>query len=383
MVLLTPLSRLTPRSRLAIWISLSTLAALLFFAYAPLPNHVDNYRVATLNAVPYSSYYFSKQEWRPTQLKDTRAKYAFATFLGGHDNDKSMEDDQYFINARILTYQFVHSPKTRSTRSIPFLVIVTKRTSSAKIERLQRDGAIVVVVEDLFAPWITDAPGGNPRYRDVMTKLRLWEFTQFERICLFDSDTILLDSMDGVFDDPAVKTQTTLPRFTAIKPDEAPLPETYAFAAGVEPSKCTLFAYPPLTNESVLDGEHSFPPTEFLLGRDYLNAGFMVFAPSKTLFTYYSSLLNISDKRWNENLPEQNLLNWAHRREEGKTGNMPWKTIDPIWNMHYPTVKDVASGVKSLHDKYWAPSHGDLKGVLMMVMGEWKRWVEEGERAGL
>jgi len=81
----------TPRLRFAV-IAVSVLVALLFFAYAPLPHHVDNYRVATVNAVPYSTYYFSKQEWRPTKLKGVQSKYAYATFLGGNDYDRSGDD---------------------------------------------------------------------------------------------------------------------------------------------------------------------------------------------------------------------------------------------------------------------------------------------------
>lgn len=31
----------------------------------------------------------------------------------------------------------------------------------------------------------------NPQYKDVATKLRVWELVQFERVLLVDGDTIL------------------------------------------------------------------------------------------------------------------------------------------------------------------------------------------------
>jgi alpha-N-acetylglucosamine transferase len=226
----------TLRSRIAaIWLFL--FGGILFFVYAPLPDQADQYRDTAVNSAvdavwhPYSPH---QQNWKPTELKDLNSKYAYATFLAG--NDKSEDEDVYLLGARLLAYQLIHEPKTKSNNSIPFIVIVTKTVTSAKIERLQRDGAVVVVVDDLVSHWIGKI---NPRFKDVMTKLRLWEFTQFERICLIDGDTVLMDNIDGVFDDPAVKLLDTQRKAEAVKDDEAPLPSQYAFASTAEPS-----AYP-------------------------------------------------------------------------------------------------------------------------------------------
>lgn len=223
------------RSKVAIvWLFL--IGAFFFFVYAPLPERVDNYRDAAVHTAvdiwrPYSPH---QKHWHPTELKDIKSKYAYATFLAG--NDQSADEDVYFLGARLLTYQLIHDPKTKSNNSIPFVVIVTKTVSLAKRERLQKDGAVVVEVEDLIAEWIAERDPINPRFRDVMTKLRLWQLTQFDRICLIDGDTVLMDNIDGVFDDPAVKTRITLDKPGAIKDDEAPLPHEYAFASTAEPS---------------------------------------------------------------------------------------------------------------------------------------------------
>lgn len=83
----------------------------------------------------------------------------------------------------------------------------------------------------------------------------------------------------------------------------------------------------------------------------------MVFRPSPDILNYYKSLLDRDDGRYGEGMPEQNLLNWAHRND----GNMPWTALDPTWNIFRPTVNDMEKGVKSLHEKYWNPEHEDLK----------------------
>ncbi|KAI7614749.1 hypothetical protein KC319_g19805, partial [Hortaea werneckii] len=82
-----------------------------------------------------------------------------------------------------------------------------------------------------------------------------------------------------------------------------------------------------------------------------------VFTPSKVLFEYYLSLLKLPG-RFDPGFPEQNLLNYAHRRD----GNMPWKPLWYGWNVNWPTEKDWRGGARSFHAKYWDgdPSHDPL-----------------------
>lgn len=218
---------------------LFAVSALLFFVYAPLPKDVHNYRDAAVNSAAGSVL----DAWRPyshpggTTTEKNGPKYAYATFLAGNYNNDG--EDVYFLGARLLAYQLLHAPETKSNNSIPFLVVATQAVSEAKKERLRQDGAEVVVVDDLIAEWIGD-PRNNPRFKDVMTKLRVWEMTQYDRLCLIDGDTVLMGNIDGVFDDPAVKTRTTLNKPGAIKDDEAPQPIEYAIASTAEPSRSFL-----------------------------------------------------------------------------------------------------------------------------------------------
>jgi alpha-N-acetylglucosamine transferase len=361
----------------------------LFFVYAPLPEDVHKYRDAAVQSAadsvpkawrPYSSH---EQEEQSTAV-DNSPKYAYATFLAGNTNEDA--EDVYYLGARLLAYQLIHAPETRSNNSIPFLVMVTNTVSEAKKKQLRKDGAEVVVVEDLISPWIGD-PRNNPRFKDVMTKLRLWEMTQYDRICLLDGDMVLMDNIDGVFDDPAVKTRASLNKTDAIKADEAPQPSEYAFASTAEPSTF-LFPHTQRLNQvcktltsMYSEYDHDFPPSvekhQYQFGPNYLNSGFIVLQPSADMFAYYVSLLDKSDGRWGEGLPEQNLLNWAHRRPKG---NMPWQTLDKMWNIHFPTVQDMEAGVKSLHEKFWNPEHKDLRPYLEKWKWRMLQFFEEREK---
>lgn len=104
------------------------------------------------------------------------------------------------------------------------------------------------------------------------------------------------------------------------------------------------------------------------LTHSLFSPGFFVFEPNLELLGYYISLTD-TPGRFEPELPEQNLLNYAHRPD----GNMPWIHLDTKWNMHYPNVQDLAGGVASLHEKWWDPVYPDLRPYL-----ETWRWRMEG-----
>ncbi|RMY89468.1 hypothetical protein D0864_06436 [Hortaea werneckii] len=286
-------------------------------------------------------------------------KYAYATFLAGDSSaiaeDKVLEHDKYFVATRILAYQLLHAPETKSKHDYPFIVLVTSDVSAEKRERLRKDGAVVWEAPAMDAGWVkTDVS----TWQNVMSKLRLWELTEYERICFLDGDTILTDTMDGIFEDAAAAMQESGQDQEATEADEAAVPSTYVFAGVPEPKM-----------------NHHYPPSDEegdWYNIDYLNAGFFVLQPSKELLGYYTSLTTLED-RFDPHLPEQNLLNYAHRRE----GNMPWKQLDSKWNMHYPSMDDLEGGVVSLHEKWWAPVNADLAPFLL----SW-RWRMEGYYEG-
>ncbi|KAL9073913.1 MAG: hypothetical protein Q9157_004559 [Trypethelium eluteriae] len=285
-------------------------------------------------------------------------RLAYATFLTAtmaNLDDPNDEHDLYFIATRILAWQILHSPVTATNRSIPFLVLVTEDISESKRERLTMDGATVVPVEYLRegTDWIH---GEMPEWRDVITKLRAWQLTEYSRILFLDGDMILTGPLDDIFDIPAATPASTIRNEDIqISDEESPPPDKYVLASIAEVNPVHA------PNPTVENGDFKDP--------DYFNAGFFLFSPSQPLFEHYKSIMNIP-YRFDPRYPEQNLLNYAHRPE----GSMPWQDLGSKWNIRFPNLDDLASGVQSLHDKWW---HPHMDGRLNEFYQE-VRWRMEG-----
>lgn len=254
---------------------------------------------------------------------------AYMTFLAGtmaNSSDPNINHDHYYVATRILGYQLLHAPETRTNKSIPFVVLVTEDITEDKRERLRKDGATVIPVEYLRGEdWIV---GGMPEWRDVMTKLRAWELTQYSRVAFLDGDMILNGCMDGLFDDPATQIRSSN---EGVAQDE-PIPSNYLLAS--IPETDPIHAYPPTAE----NGDFKDP--------NYFNAGFFVFSPNQQVFNYYAWLMS-HEGSFDPQYPEQNLMNHAHRKD----GLMPWQHMDQRWNIRFPNLDDKEGGAVSMHDK--------------------------------
>ena len=72
------------------------------------------------------------------------------------------------------------------------------------------------------------------------------------------------------------------------------------------------------------------------------------------MFEYYISVLNIEGP-FDTSMMEQNLLNYAHRRDR----LMLWRDFDYRWTSTYPMYKEYELGAAALHEKYWREDRGD------------------------
>lgn len=291
-----------------------------------------------------------------TIAKNNNDGLAYMTLLTGtmaNQSDPNLNSDNYYVATRVLGYQLLHAPATRSDNSIPFIVLVTEDVAQGKRDRLAQDGATVVAVEYVAAPdWIV---GEMPQWKDLMTKLRAWQLTQYSRVLFLDGDMILNAPLDGIFNDNATQPMKSLdPKGTSAN-SPAPVPSTYLLATVAEANP--FHAYPPQAANS----DYKDP--------DYFNAGFFVFAPSPALFDYYSALMN-SENSFDPKYVEQNLLNHAHRQD----GPLPWQRIDTAWNIRFPSLGDREAGVASMHDKFWH-AHMDEK---LQPYYDSVRWQMEG-----
>ena len=268
-------------------------------------------------------------------LKSTKPKYAFATLLTSND-DADPEDDEsdwYFQMTRAIIYKLLHEPSTRSDPSIPFVILVTPDYGAHKRERLKAYGAEVREVSLITSDWVKPLFPG--RWHSVLTKLRVFQMTEYEKILFIEPDHMILRRIDGVFD--SVNMTQTGRNVEEIKDDEGPLPEQYLMAG---------------RPELPIDGSHTYPPVEddpkdprF---SGWMNCGFFLVSPLQELFDHYMAILSIEDL-FDSSFPEQNLISYAHRLG----GNMPWTHLDWHWNMNWPRFEDVEQGVRSFHSRYY------------------------------
>jgi alpha-N-acetylglucosamine transferase len=296
---------------------------------------------------------------------DGSEKLAYVTFLSGTlDHDEDLENDNYFVAIRILVWQLLHNIETR-TKNIDVVVMVTPSVSQSRRHRLKKDGAIVYPVEFLRSQsrW---AKAEDPRWDDVMTKLRVWEMTQYSRILVMDGDSMLVRPLDGVFDDPGTQIQKTrnFDNYTALEGIK-PLPPTYLLASLSE----------------VWDSTHEFPPTHGtgLKKEGYMNAGFFLLAPSIPAFEHYASFLEIPNS-FDPKYPEQNLLNQVHKWD----GPMPWTEVSYTWNIRCPSDIDIEKGLVSLHEKWWSHpylyNNDKTKAWMLSRRWEMKGWYNAYDR---
>lgn len=303
------LSGLGDRRRSIFYSGLALAILILLCFTVPLPRRYDNPRNALVQHVADIAKDHLPDATKSSYSSTTdpvKSRYAFATFLASDSQDsqdKVIDNDVYFVAVRLLAYQILWANETKSANGIPFVVLVNSGVSEAKRERLRKDGAIVWEPKDVNPKWIvTDVS----TWQSVLGKLRLWELTEYERVCFLDGDTVLTKPLDGIFQDPAVLAQSAKTDASKTREDEGPLPSQYVFAGLQE-----------------LMPTHHYPPTEKKHdwpNYGYLNAGIFVLQPNLELLNYYLSLTDTPD-RFDPKLPEQNLLNYAHRPE----GNMPWQ----------------------------------------------------------
>ena len=219
----------------------------------------------------------------------------------------------------------MHQPETRSNTSIPFIVVVSTEVSPSKRARLEKDGAKVVVVDTISDPEWLDT---KRQYQGVMTKLRVFQQTEYEKMLYIDADMLITRRMDAIFEDESTKIQQ--PNKDKDSQNEmASLPSSYMLAGQAQQ----------------IDRVHRYPPDPTM---DWMCSGFMVFKPSQEIFEYYTAIMD-RENSFDPMYPDQNLLNYAHRWE----GPMPWTNVYYKWTSTYPTIKEYAMGAAALHEKYW------------------------------
>lgn len=140
----------------------------------------------------------------------------------GREAYVTMSGPGYVIGTKLLWFSLKQAGATRS------LVVLVPRGDSkkhkaalAELIMFSRfvDGVQVRPVDVVPNP----DPKGFARFRDVYTKLRVWQLTEFTRVVFIDSDVIVRKNMDELFQMPDVDALIAAPDIGWKAPDSLPL----------------------------------------------------------------------------------------------------------------------------------------------------------------
>jgi len=119
-------------------------------------SHLPNQTTARLDSIKRQRVVYTTYLNAPTKTQG----YIISQFKNS--------SDPYFDGARILAYQILHAPETRTKLNIPLVVFVHENVDQTKRERLKSDGAQVMEWSDLRVDWIRPK---DHRWMDVLAKL--------------------------------------------------------------------------------------------------------------------------------------------------------------------------------------------------------------------
>lgn len=142
----------------------------------------------------------------------------------------------------------------------------------------------------------------DERYKKVLTKLHMWDMTDYDQIMYFDLDFIFLKNPESAFD----------------------------LCGSAE-----LCATPDMQIHHV-DGYRSLSPGS------YFNSGFMVIRPNRVVFQ-----MLMTNRQFAENkvFADQDYLNHAFR---GK-----WKKLPRVYNIMHIQRHDLNANAVAIHEKTW------------------------------
>lgn len=296
--------------------------------------------------------FVSDQDRPPTY----KGHQAISTFLASKSNKKAENDDNddsYFVSARTLVYQLLHSPTTKLQHPVPVVVLVTKDVEESKRQTLQHDGAIVVEVEDVThsTPIIAE------RWTSMATKLHVFDpaLVPYEKVLFMDVDMVLTRPIDKIFQELSTEIGPII-NATQVDAELGPLPEQYILAASPE-SHQRDHAYP------FLDSDHTVST---------FDSGLFMYSPSVELYQYYMRLIDHPELYYT-GIPDRDLLNYAHRWG----GPMSWKRLNWSWYINLPNKNDVQGGMALLHAKWW-DQDPSLSSESVEEFAFARRWEMEG-----
>lgn len=104
----------------------------------------------------------------------------------------------YLLPLRVMMRSLYHVSPDIQSNLRQRLVMVTKTTSSHSIQQLKDDNLTVLQVPTLDTPY-TSNPKFQNRFRQIMTKLTIFNLTQYSRLIFIDADSLVLKEISPLF----------------------------------------------------------------------------------------------------------------------------------------------------------------------------------------
>ncbi|GAQ83103.1 galactinol synthase [Klebsormidium nitens] len=213
---------------------------------------------------------------------DVGSRCAYVTFL--------CDDSEYWKGAVVL------GKSLRATGCRYPLIVAVMKGVSSKLRQLLADqhGCIVREIEDVAPPPGAEKVVRRPYYLTQYTKLRIWQFDDFDKLTYLDSDMLVLQNLDYLFD---------------MLPSDQIMGVKNCFCVGWK-------NHPRVCGTAYCQFDPVKHPWTFPEGKPeptpYINAGFFVFAPSRAVFAQMQHALAAFPA---SELAEQDFLNdfWAGR----------------------------------------------------------------------
>lgn len=123
-----------------------------------------------------------------SMLANQNERIAYATLLC---------NESYFNGVVVV----IKTLRKHCSKRIPILCIVDNtKVSKSTRKRLQNMCEHVVEVETLLGSQTSSSTENSPWAASEMTKLRLWQLTDFDSIVYVDADCMVLSSLDDIFE---------------------------------------------------------------------------------------------------------------------------------------------------------------------------------------
>jgi alpha-N-acetylglucosamine transferase len=130
--------------------------------------------------------------------ESARPREAYVSFIS------STKKKGYVDSLRLLLWSLKYDPLTRDPYNRDFIVLTTNYTSPDVVAQLQAEGAItrdtplILGMPNLYSSGF----GEDHNYRDVYTKLAVWNMTDYDRVFFLDADILIIKQIHLLWDHP-------------------------------------------------------------------------------------------------------------------------------------------------------------------------------------